>query len=37
MILWLVIALMTVSALALVLVPLVLRHRRAPRRVEFDL
>jgi len=37
LILWLVIALMTVSALALVLVPLVLRHRRAPRRVEFDL
>ena len=28
---------MTVSAVALVLVPLVLRHRRAPRRVEFDL
>lgn len=37
MILWLVIAVMTAVALALVLVPLVLRHRRAPRRVEFDL
>ena len=37
MILWLVIALMTAAALALVLVPLVMRHRRAPRRVEFDL
>ena len=37
MILWLVIALMTAAALALVLVPLVLRQRRAPRRVEFDL
>ena len=37
MIFWLVAALMTVAALALVLVPLLRSHRRAPRRVEFDL
>ena len=37
MIFWLVIAAMTVAALALVLTPLVLRHRRAPRRVEFHM
>jgi cytochrome c-type biogenesis protein CcmH len=37
MILWLVIAVMTAAALALVLVPLVLRHRRAPRRADFDM
>ena len=37
MIFWLVIAMMTAAALALVLVPLALRHRKAPRRVEFDL
>ena len=37
MIFWLVIAVMTAAALALVLVPLALRQRKAPRRVEFDL
>ena len=37
MIFWLVIAVMTAAALALVLAPLALRHRKAPRRVEFDL
>jgi len=37
LIFWLVIAAMTVAALALVLTPLVLRHRRAPRRVEFHM
>ena len=37
MIFWLVVALMTVAALALILVPLVRGHRRAPRRMEFDL
>ncbi|MDP6473910.1 MAG: c-type cytochrome biogenesis protein CcmI [Alphaproteobacteria bacterium] len=37
MIFWLVAALMTVAALALVLVPLLRSHRRAPRRVEFDM
>ncbi len=37
MIFWLVAAVMTVVALAIVLVPLVLRHRRAPKRVEYDL
>ncbi len=37
MIFWLVAALMTVAALALVLIPLVRSHRRAPRRTEFDL
>ena len=37
MIFWLVIAVMTAAALALVLAPLALRHRKAPRRVEFDM
>ena len=37
MIFWLVIGVMTAAALALVLAPLALRHRKAPRRVEFDL
>ena len=37
MIFWLIAALMTVAALAMVLVPLVRSHRLAPRRVEFDL
>jgi cytochrome c-type biogenesis protein CcmH len=37
MIFWLVVALMTVAALALVLVPLLRSHRRAPKRMEFDL
>ena len=37
MIFWLIAALMTVAALALVLLPLVRSHRRAPRRMEFDL
>ena len=37
MIFWLIVALMTVAALALVLVPLVRSHRRAPRRAEYDL
>ena len=37
MIFWLVIAVMTATALALVLAPLALRHRKAPRRVEFDM
>ncbi len=37
MIFWLVAAVMTAGALAIVLVPLALRHRRAPKRVEFDL
>ena len=37
MIFWLVAAVMTTAALAVVLVPLALRHRRAPKRVEYDL
>jgi len=37
MIFWLVAAVMTAIALAIVLAPLTLRQRRAPKRVEYDL
>ncbi len=37
MIFWLVTAVMTAAALAVVLVPMVRHHRRVPKRVEYDL